>query len=167
MPSPPHKPTAATRLRAAAVAGLLLLGNGATWFHGATVLHSVCPEHGEVVHAEATGPDGAPGAPSGVAEPTHVSVAATPLGAGAHPHDHCAATAVTRERTALLEGGSALALAAPGAAVPAGAGERPVQRARDVFAYAPKTSPPEPTVPSRSRGPRRSGGGGQPLLVFG
>lgn len=124
-------------LIAVLVAGVLLFGQLSALAHHALVTHVRCA-HGELVHLE-RGDGSSPRAP----DDAGFNRGAT--GAAAHDHEHCAAGA-------FLSGSLLAASASPvGVAAAAFVVSSPVVPVRvvaslDVYAFAPKTSPPALTA---------------------
>ena len=83
-----------------AISTLLLAAQLATLGHLLIVRHTICPEHGEMIHS------GLPSQAQTIRPPHQGSAADPALGGGAppaeHAHDHCLARANPRERFALL-----------------------------------------------------------------
>lgn len=95
------KPRHRAGLRALALLVLLLslVAQGSSFVHFFLIEHAVCPQHGELIHADEAGH-----------HPLHASTApdtghtaAQPAAAeAAHAHDHCAVVSDRRERWACL-----------------------------------------------------------------
>jgi hypothetical protein len=119
-----------------ALAAICLVGQLSSVAHQVQVAHVTCPEHGELVHAEA----GAPGQPA-ASESALPSYAAVPAPPPAHDHDHCLVADFRRAACVVLESDSGFV---------AQDEWRTDGPARDVsrvatlalFRLAPKTSPP-------------------------
>ena len=96
----PTKRARPARLRALVllVASLNLLGLVSNFAHFLLVRHTVCPEHGELIHAGEPGHEVARSAPEREGKQPGVGAAAT---AASHGHDHCALLSDRRERLAL------------------------------------------------------------------
>jgi hypothetical protein len=123
-----------------AISALLLSAQFLALGHLLIVRHTICPEHGEMIHS---GPSGAVQA----MRPIRAGAAVDPaLDGGAvpseHAHDHCRALANTRERFAMLP---ALDLM-PGSLLVATTGPTlsyvALAPAVAVLLLAPKNSPP-------------------------
>jgi hypothetical protein len=88
------------RARMRATSTLLLAAQLATLGHLLIVRHTICPEHGEAIHAASPSEAQALRAsPAGLASGPALDRGATPA---EHADDHCLARANTRERFALL-----------------------------------------------------------------
>ncbi len=123
-----------------AISTLLLLAQFATLGHLLIVRHTICPEHGEALHAGAYGQaQGLPATHAGATNDPALDKGTAPA---EHAHDHCLARANTRERFALLPfldvAPGPLLLAAPLPSRTSAA----VTPALAVLRLAPKNSPP-------------------------
>lgn len=89
--------------------------------------HAVCPEHGELIHVEAT--EREPGAEAGLWANENA----------ASPHEHCDPSFSLRSESAALQPdtGAFIAARSTPVAAPSAAPPRPAP-----LAYAPKSSPP-------------------------
>jgi len=128
--------SAARRLRslAAVVATLLLFAQVSLALHAVLVHHTVCAEHGELVHAtEARSVDrhAAPGRVSAVpAEPP-----------AAHEHGHCLLGRRASDGVSLAPPAVCCAIHAP-ELVASGLAEASAHSSRLILFYSPKQSPP-------------------------
>jgi hypothetical protein len=107
--------------------------------HLALVPHSVCAEHGELIHSE-HGSSAVP-SPAPVAA-GQALVSAAHQSEGAHSHDHCASVAARRERAVPARSITVTVCASAelqSFALVSGLGPTAV---KPVFGYAPKCSPP-------------------------
>ncbi|HEX7479569.1 MAG TPA: hypothetical protein VF331_17320 [Polyangiales bacterium] len=116
-----------------------LVGELASLAHLVLVHHSVCPEHGELVHSDEAESAARASSP---APGRSAALSAGHAPDAAHAHDHCA-LAMARKERALPP--ARLALVAWATPQPAACGDMracaPTQR-KSVFGYAPKASPP-------------------------
>jgi len=113
----------------------LLAGDLLRGAHLLTAHHAVCPEHGELVHADAVSGSAHDDAPSGGA-------LASPGSESGHHHDHCGlAGPGSRSQPATTTGPVALAMPSSVTPVVPTFMARCVV-ARAVVSYAPKQSPP-------------------------
>ncbi len=106
--------------------------------HLLLVPHTVCAEHGELIHVEGVGSS----APSHEQDPTH-SVYRPASGVdSADVHDHCLASATRREKVTLPAVQSASVPAYGLAASHVRQEALAPPRALGILAFAPKSSPP-------------------------
>jgi hypothetical protein len=121
---------------------LLLAAQGSSIGHLLLAPHVVCPEHGELVHADALGAEHGPVA-TAAAPIRGAAISATHDGAQAeHSDEHCTAIGSRREH-AIIGSASACSSVAPAAAgsrLALAAAARHEARAR--YDVAPKQSPP-------------------------
>jgi hypothetical protein len=139
----------AVRLRAAALMSALFLGQLATFLHQATVTHTRCAEHGELMHGDAQADEGAgSGSLLGLERwiereaPARDSAQLRGLPSpDDHDHDHCWGMCAERARAGAGDGaGSAVAPPATGSErLAAHASPLAVEA---LYRTAPKTSPP-------------------------
>lgn len=103
--------------------------------HLLTTRHVLCPEHGELIHADDA-------APPARASSTTERAAIAPDGASPHHHNHCDVAAIrSNDGTAVVSGTACAVFDAPFAALALGpALGRPASLS--VLSYAPKQSPP-------------------------
>ena len=144
--------------------GALLVGQVATFLHQATVTHTRCAEHGELMHGQdgaelaagelaAAGVEGAAGGPAGLVTgglaeglqdpvPARDSARLRGLpGADDHEHDHCWMTCAERARAGAGDG-QAIAAAPPTGGAARLASRAPASLPVPLYRTAPKTSPP-------------------------
>jgi len=141
---PPHVRARAPRVRAraqAACAALLLVAaQGSSVGHLLLAPHVVCPEHGELVHADALGAEHGPAAAAPI-QGAAIS-AAHERSEAEHADEHCTALGARREYAIIGTAAPCLsaALADAGSAPALADGARFEARAR--YDVAPKQSPP-------------------------
>lgn len=136
-----HNPSSRARGLAAVLVVAFVGSNLGTYLHEATERHARCPEHGEVIHVagEATtpwAPDDTTGQES--TDPSARTPAPDALG---HDHDHCYLCPTTRERAVVLAP-QPVAVATATTAVRSTIPDHAAIASSDVYALAPKTSPP-------------------------
>ena len=121
---------------------LLVVLHAASLGHLLLERHEVCPEHGELVHADRAGRPHVRSADDAAGDGSGPAVRADASDAVGHDDDHCAAVATRRELAVLPADGSGLIIlaAAESPAVPASAEAQHEARAR--YDIAPKQSPP-------------------------
>ena len=144
-----------TRVVAALSLFAFVLGNLGGLIHQATASHVRCPEHGEVVHADAAPVDVAAdpnAAPVSIATrlqalaagrgPAQPGVRGALPRSSSHEHDHCYISCASRERLAgvSFESPDQDAPLPARAALALDAGHQPAGGA--LYRTAPKTSPP-------------------------
>lgn len=108
-----------------------------SYLHAATEHHARCPEHGELIHVEATAGTGIAAATADAPEGAALRSAADEE----HEHDHCYLCPVSRERPGTVSHTGAIAAMTPAViehALPAAASHT----GRPRYVIAPKTSPP-------------------------
>jgi hypothetical protein len=151
---------AASRLVATLSVAAFLLGNLGSLFHQATTAHTVCPEHGELIHGDseelaaagtashadrfhhlrvARGEDPAAPYQAAESEPDRVRDRTR---AASHEHDHCFVCSPSRERSAAPAATSPGEDAAHASRAPLAHAAVPGSAGRALYRTAPKTSPP-------------------------
>jgi hypothetical protein len=132
-----------------AIAGLCLVAQAFALVHLFAVRHVRCAEHGEMVHLDGAGPQGASGATSAELQGAVVAdrskseaatLSASKLEVEAHQDDHCMALSERRDlRTATVK----QVMASPQVLGEVRATHRePPLAARPLYRLAPKISPP-------------------------
>ena len=130
---------AARRSIAVAVAGLCLAGQFASFAHLMSVRHVTCPEHGEIIHADAV----ANGSASRRSRGTDgAALRATAWTGARHGHELCVVWAQRRERAAMQRSSAAVRVEAP-SRIPIEPRARVLPgSATALLRLAPKSSPP-------------------------
>jgi hypothetical protein len=149
---PALRPAQARRLAARFLAGRFFAGIVAlvclaaqfsSFAHLLLVRHSVCREHGELIHDEPGDPSGSPRAALAAPSQKGPALEAAALGKGAHEHEHCAALSERRSRVASCPRETRLpAPAGREVAVVAVAPESRIFGGIPLVLLAPKNSPP-------------------------
>jgi len=123
-----------------ATSTLLLAAQLLTLGHLAIVQHTICAEHGEVIHS------GSPHEARALPAPDEGAASGPALGGEAppveHAHDHCLARANARERFALLPALDLMPGSLVATATPPALSAVSVAPAIAVLLLAPKNSPP-------------------------
>ena len=132
------RPVRCARMRATST--LLLAAQLVTLGHLLIVRHTICPEHGEAIHAGL--PSQAQAMPPGHQDAAADSVLDCGAAPAEHAHDHCLARANTRERFALLPALDSLPGALLAAATLPSLAIVGVAPAVALLRFAPKNSPP-------------------------
>ena len=122
-----------------ATSTLLLAAQLATLGHLLIVRHTICPEHGEAIHAASPSAQALRASPEGLVSGPALGGGATPA---EHADDHCLARANTRERFALLPIPEAITGALLATATLPSRSSVAVAPAVAVLLLAPKNSPP-------------------------
>ncbi len=124
--------------RMALIALLCAAGQLASSTHLVLVRHEACPEHGDLLHGEAT--HVGHGSQVAVAESTAVVSSAARSAAEQHEHEHCSVLC-ERRALAVLPASSVDLIDGPPASAFTGE-QRAVRRGTPLLALAPKQSPP-------------------------
>jgi hypothetical protein len=122
-----------------ALAALCLLAQLASFAHLGLVRHVTCPEHGELVHADADAPAGSVWQER--SQSALPSYGAVPTETSAHGHDHCLCTTVRRERWAPQQAHLGF-IAQSERRIVSHAGDLQPGASFPLFMLAPKNSPP-------------------------
>ena len=136
--------SAGRRAHAASIALLLVAVQSAGMGHLLLARHVVCPEHGELVHADAAGAVHAHGGVAAAAAPARGRAISTGHGdaSAEHADEHCAVLGSRREHAIVPAAYQALSAASEGTAVETPAAANPQYEARPRYDVAPKQSPP-------------------------
>ncbi len=125
------------------LATFALIGQLASLSHLVLVRHTVCLEHGELIHPDEASARGV--ATTHLSESLASALRPAPEATGSHGHEHCAIAAHRRERVVVLAA-SALALELPAEGPRLSPGTTDAQLTpRAVYRFAPKSSPPDLT----------------------
>ena len=134
----------ASRLLAGIVALVCLGAQFSSFAHLLLVHHSVCWEHGDLIHDEpSVAPDGSPRSVLAARAQRGPALEASALVKGAHEHEHCAALTERRDRVASCP--PATSLPAPPAREHEALGVAPDLQSFSgipLILLAPKNSPP-------------------------
>lgn len=134
----------AFRVLSVAIAALCVGAQLSGLLHMLLVQHVVCPEHGELIHADERGKSDAHGGSVRVtsSDPAPIAIHAAPDSSESHADDHCLICAQPREPAALSGPVHGLMISVGSSVAPVASIDSVDSGRIPIYMLAPKNSPP-------------------------